>query len=84
MIEVPIVMLGGYSRKFPRRQCNIQLSRDNLEEQKLLESAFSGFQRAQNPKFWQHGATSGIYWVCYKPPVLSYSEVGTSVEVRYH
>ena len=37
MIEVPIVMLGGYSRKFLQRQCKIQLYRDDLGEQKLLK-----------------------------------------------
>ena len=45
-------MLGGCSRKF-LRQCKIELSRGNLREQKVLESAFSGFQTAYNPKFWQ-------------------------------
>ena len=80
MIEVPIVMLGGYSRKFWQRQCKIQLS---LGEQKLLESAFSGFQRDQNPKFWQHGVTSEIHWVS-QPSILSYSDVGTDVKVRHH
>ena len=29
--------------------------------------------------FWNQGATSGICWVYYKPPVLSCSEVGTYV-----
>ena len=37
---------GGYLRRFSQRQCKIQLPRDNLREQKILESAFSGFQRA--------------------------------------
>ena len=45
-IKIPIVKLGGYSRKFSQRQCKIQISRGNLVEQKFLESAFSGFQRA--------------------------------------
>ena len=79
MTEVPIVMLGGYSRKFSQRQYKIQLSRDNLGEQKLLESSFSGFQIAQNPKFWQP-------W-CYLRDILALlqtSEVGTYVKVRHH
>ena len=33
-------MSGGYSGKFLQRQCKIQLFRDNLGEQKVLESAF--------------------------------------------
>ena len=41
-----IVMLGIYSRKFSRIPCKIQLSRGNLGEQKVLESAFSGFHGA--------------------------------------
>ena len=53
MIEALIIVSVGYSRKCSWRQCKIQLSRDNLGEQKLLESVFSGFQTAQNPKFWQ-------------------------------
>ena len=69
-IEIPIVILGGYSRKFSQRQCKIQFFRDNLVDQKL---------RTENPKFGNHGATSGIYWVYCKLPVLSYLEVGTYV-----
>ena len=39
IIKIFFVMLGGYSRKFSRRQCKIQLSGGNLREQKfLLES----------------------------------------------
>ena len=34
-------MSGGYSGKFSQRQSKIQLSRDNLGEQKVLESALS-------------------------------------------
>ena len=33
-------MSGEYLRKFSRRQCKIQLSRDILGEQKALKSAF--------------------------------------------
>ena len=35
----------GYWGKFSRRQCKIQLSKYNLEVQKVLESAFFGFQK---------------------------------------
>ena len=34
-------MFGGYLKKFSRRQFKIQLSKDNLAEQKILDSAFS-------------------------------------------
>ena len=33
-------MSGVYSGKFSQRQCKIQLSRENLGEQNVLESAF--------------------------------------------
>ena len=46
IIEIPVVMFGGYSRKLSQRHFEIQRSRGNLEEQNVLESAFSGFQRA--------------------------------------
>ena len=39
-------MSGGNLGKFSRRQYEIQLSRDNLEKQKVLETHFSGCQRA--------------------------------------
>ena len=52
---------------------NSAFCRDNLGEQKILESAFLGFQRASNQNFGNYGATSRLY----KPPFLSYSEVGT-------
>ena len=35
----------GYWGKFSRKQCKIQLSKYNLGEQKVLESAFFGFQK---------------------------------------
>ena len=44
--EVRIVMSGGYSGKFSQRQCEIQLPRDNLGEQKVLESAFFRFSKS--------------------------------------
>ena len=34
------------------------------------------FKEPKIQNFGKHGATSEIYWVYYKPPVLSYSEVG--------
>ena len=36
--ETPIVVSRGYSGKFSQRLRKIQLSRDNLGEQKVLES----------------------------------------------
>ena len=69
-------MSGGYSGKFLQRQCKIQLSRDNLGEQKVLKSAFCRFSKLKIQNFGNHGATSRIYWVYYKPLVLSYSKVG--------
>ena len=44
------------------------------------------FQIFKEPKiqnFGNQGATSRVYWVYYKPPVLSYSEVGTYANVEY-
>ena len=34
------------------------------------------FKEPKIQNFGKHGATSETYWVYYKPPVLSYSEVG--------
>ena len=48
IIEIP-VMSRGYSGKFFPRQCNIQISGDNLGEQKVLESSF--FRLLQSLKF---------------------------------
>ena len=35
------------------------------------------FRESNIQHFGNHGTISRIYWVYYKPPVLSYSEVGT-------
>ena len=60
-------MASGYSGKFLQRQCRIQVSRINLGENKVLNDAF--FRLSREPK---------IPTFCnYKPPVLSYSGVGT-------
>ena len=79
IVEVRIVMSSGYSGKFSRRQFNLQLSRDNLGEQKVLKRAdfFQAFKEPKMENFGNHGVTSGTYWVYYKPPVLSNSEVRT-------
>ena len=71
-------MLGGYSRKFSRRQCKFQLSRGNLRESKRSWRVhFQAFREFKIQNFGNHGATSAINWVYYKPPVQSYWEVGT-------
>ena len=78
------VMLRGYSRKFSQRQWKIQLarlSRGNLEEQKVLSwrAHFQAFREPKIQDFGSLGATSGMYWVYYKAPVLSYIEAETYV-----
>ena len=50
-------MSGEYLRKFSRRQCKIQLSRDILGEQKALKSAFlrlSKKLKSKNLQTWCH------------------------------
>ena len=42
-------MAGGYLGKFYQRQSKIELSRDNSEEGKMLESAF--FRLSESLKF---------------------------------
>ena len=49
MLSMEIVS-SGYSGKFSRRQCEIQVSSDNLGEQKVLESAFVRLLRSLKPK----------------------------------
>ena len=70
-------MSGGYSGKFSRRQCKIQLSWDNLIEQKVLESAFFRLSESLKSKLSSNMVL---------PPghngfisVLSYSKAGTYV-----
>ena len=41
----------------------------------IAEWIFQAFKKPKIQHFGNHGATSGIYWVYYKPPVLSYLEV---------
>ena len=43
-------MSGEYSAKCSQRQCNIKLSRDNLGEQKVTESAFFRLSKSLKPK----------------------------------
>ena len=70
-------MSGGYSGRFLQRQCEIQLSRDNLSSgEKVLQNALFRLSEPKIENFANHGATSGIYWVYYKCVFLSYSEVG--------
>ena len=43
-------MSDEYSRKFSQRQYKIQLSRDNLGEQKVLKSAFGRLSKSLKSK----------------------------------
>ena len=63
-------MRQRYSGKFSRRCYRIQLSSDKLGEQEVLKSAFSGLSESLKSK---------KYYIHYKPPVSSFSEVGTYV-----
>ena len=45
-IEIRVVMSREYSGKFSQRQCKIQLSKDNLGEEKVLESSFCGISKS--------------------------------------
>ena len=72
-------MSGGYSGKLSQRQCKIQLSRDDLGDQKVLESALFRLSKSLKSIIitTMVAFPGGIYWVYYKPPVSSYSEVGS-------
>ena len=73
-------MSGKNSQKLLWKHCEIQLPRYYLCEPTILGSAFyQAFKRPKIQNFENQGATSGICWVYYKPPVLSCSEVGTYV-----
>ena len=72
-------MSGGYSGKFSQRQCKIQLPRDNLGQQKVLESAFFRLSKSLRSKMLATmvpPVLGYIYQVYYKLPILSYLEVG--------
>ena len=47
------------------------------ESKRSWRADFQAFREPKIQNFGNHGATSGIYWVYYKPPILSYWEVGT-------
>ena len=75
-------MLCGYSGKFWQRQFKIQLSRDNLGEEKVPESEFlQTFREPKTQSFGNDGTTSRIYWVDYKSLVLIHLENGTHVYI---
>ena len=71
-------MSDGYSRNFLQGEDEIQLSRDKIGRAKVpWECIFQDFTESKIQNFGNHGATSKIYWVYYKPIVSSYSKVGT-------
>ena len=45
------------------------------ESKRSWRAHFQAFREPKIQDFGNHGATSGIYWVYYKPPVLSYWEL---------
>ena len=47
------------------------------ESKRSWRGHFQVFREPKLQHFGNHVASSEIYWVHYKPPVLSYSEVGT-------
>ena len=50
-----------------KKMQNSTFYRDNLGEQKILQSAFCRLS-FQIQNFGNHGAIFRLYWVCYKPP----------------
>ena len=53
----------------------------NWESKRSWKAHFQAFREPKIQNFGNHVAISDIYWVHYKLPVLSYSEVGTYVYV---
>ena len=47
------------------------------ESKRSWRAHFQAFKEPRNQNFCSLGTISGTYWVYYKPPVLSYLEVGT-------
>ena len=50
IIEARIIVPRGYSGKFSKRQCKIQLPMDNVGEQKVLESFLVKFSKSLKSK----------------------------------
>ena len=70
----------NYSGRFSQRQCKIQLSRDNLGEQKVLGSALFKLSKSLKSKIFTAIVPPLEYTVILgllQPPALSYSQVGT-------
>ena len=62
--------------------CHVVIPKSSREDKAKDpgECIFQDFRRPKIHKFQfgcKHGDASRMYWVHYKPPVLSYSEVGT-------
>ena len=56
----------------------LQIFQDSFREDNIGEECiFQAFIDPRIQNFSSYGATSGIYWIHYKPPVLSYLEVVT-------
>lgn len=56
----------------------LQIFQDSFREDNIGEECiFQAFIDPRIQNFGSYGATSGIYWIHYKPPVLSYLEVVT-------
>ena len=77
-------MSGGYSGNFLQRQCKIQLSRNNSRQQGPEECIFQALKELKTQNFGNHGPTSRLHWVYYKPPILSYSEIGMYESATNH
>ena len=58
IIEI-FIMLVGYSSKLSQKQCKLQLSKDNLGEQRSWRAHFQAFKEHKIQNFGNHGATSG-------------------------
>ena len=56
----------------------LQIFQDSFREDNIGEECiFQAFIDPRIQNFSSYGATSGIYWIHYKPPVLRYLEVVT-------
>ena len=57
--------------------CQVDIH-ENFREENAKFTFLGIICESEIQNFDNYDATSGIYWVYYKSPVLSYSEVGTN------
>ena len=79
MIRILLLCLVDTEESFRNDNAKLNFLGVIWESKRSWRVHFQPFREPKIQNFGNHGATSGIYWVYYKPPILSNWEFASTI-----